>query len=202
MKRSVYTRPNKPLSISVRRRDDFAKVEIAPPPEPAIVDAASECHVTPPEVAARMVGYLGPVGDYLTLEPSAGTGNLSRALIASGHSQYEFVQVERHIKLAAGLHKYGAVINRCFLEYAAEVRGRVAFPRVLMNPPFRAVRKHIAAARSLMGCNGHTEPPMLVALVPDTFETDGMETLEHLAGGIFATTAVATKIIRIREVSA
>ncbi|MCY1170787.1 hypothetical protein D9M73_108770 [compost metagenome] len=145
-----------------------------------------------------MVRYLGDVGDYLTLEPSAGTGNLSRALIESGHSRYELVQVERHTKLAGQLHRFGTVINRCFLEYAFEVRGKVQFPRVIMNPPFREVRKHIAAARDLMGAHGHSEAPTLVALVPITFQTDDMETLEHLPDDTFATAKVLTKIVRIR----
>ena len=173
MKRSVYTRPDKPLRIAVKPRRDFDEVEIAAAPEVVAVDKATECHVTPPDVAKRMVRYLGPVGDYLTLEPSAGTGNLSRALIESGHSPCELVQVERHTGLARHLHKYGTVINRCFLEYAIEVRGKVAFPRIIANPPFRTVRRHIAAARALMGSNGHYDAPTLVALVPDTYETEG-----------------------------
>lgn len=199
MKPGVYTRPARPMRITVKLRPGFANVEIARVPEIIAVDSATECHVTPPDVAARMVRYLGEVGDYLTLEPSAGTGNLSRALIESGHSRYELVQVERHIKLAAQLHRFGTVINRCFLEYSVEVRGKVEFPRVIMNPPFREVRKHIAAARDLMGPHGHGEAPTLVALVPITFQTDGMETLEHLPDDTFDTAKVRTKIIRIRS---
>jgi len=197
MKPGVYTRLAKPLRIAVKSRRGFAKVEIAPPSEIVTVDKTSECHVTPPDVAARMVRYLGPVGDFLTLEPSAGTGNLSRALIESGHSRYELVQVERDIKLSVPLHQFGTVIRRCFLEYSAEVRGKVEFPRVIMNPPFSQVRQHIAAALALMGPHGHVEPPTLVALVPTTFETDGLETLEQLPDDTFATAKVRTKIIRI-----
>jgi hypothetical protein len=53
-----------------------------------------------------------------------------------------------------------------------------------MNPPFSDVRKHISAALSLMGRDGHAEPATLVALVPvDTFST----------------ARVNTKIIRIRK---
>lgn len=198
MKPSVYTRPAKPLHLVVKTRDDFDKIEIAPASDIVAVDKATECYVTPPDVAARMVRYLGPVGDYLTLEPSAGTGNLSRALIESGHSRNELVQIERHIALSRQLGQFGIVLTRCFLDYAAEVQGRVQFPRILINPPFREARKHIAAARTLMGHGGHGEPPTLVALVPITFETEGMETLEHLPEDTFATAKVRTKIIRIR----
>lgn len=129
MKQSVYQRPAKPLYMTVKRRGDFAAIDKAAVPEIIAVDRATECHVTPPAVAARMVSYLGPVGDYLTLEPSAGTGNLSRALLESGHSGAELVQVERHIKLAQGLYQFGPVINRCFLEYAEEARGKVSSDR-------------------------------------------------------------------------
>ncbi|WP_313026833.1 methyltransferase type 11 [Brucella sp.] len=197
MNPNVYKRPNKPRFVSVKQRDDFAPIAKAEPIEIIAVDKATECHVTPDDVADRMVGYLGPTGDYLTLEPSAGTGQLTKALLRSGHSQFEITQIERHIKLAAGLHKFGPVINRCFLEYASEANGKVEFPRVIMNPPFREVRKHIAAALSLMGRNGHECAPCLVALVPVTFEHSGAELLEVLSPDTFATAKVNTKIIRI-----
>ncbi|KAB2681150.1 MULTISPECIES: methyltransferase type 11 [Brucella] len=197
MKANVYSRPAKPLWVSVKQRDDFEKLAKAEPIEIVAVDKATECHVTPDNVADRMVSYLGPTGDYLTLEPSAGTGQLTKALLRSGHSQFELTQIERHIKLAAGLHKFGPVINRCFLEYASEAVGKVEFPRIIMNPPFREVRPHVKAALSLMGQNGHTEPATLVALVPITFEHPDAETLEVLPSDTFAAAKVNTKIIRI-----
>lgn len=201
MKPSVYSRPGKPLVIPVKRRRDFEPLAKVEPAEIVAVDKFTECHVTPPDVAARMVGYLGSVGDYLTLEPSAGTGNLSRALRASGHSRYEICQVERHNSLAARLHSIGPVINRCFLEYAEEARGKVEFPRVIMNPPFSDVRKHVAAALSLTGTGGHGHAfrPTLVALVPITFRHDDAEELEILPDDTFSTAKVRTKIIRIQR---
>jgi hypothetical protein len=199
MKASVYTRPGKPLSVPVKRRADFDAIEKAAPIEIVAVDKATECHVTPNDVAARMVEYLGPVGDYLTLEPSAGTGQLARALLASGHSKHELTLVERHIGLAGRLHSIGPTINRCFLEWAAEVRGRVSYPRIIMNPPFSDVRKHIAAALALLGRAGHDEPATLVALVPVTFQHPEAVELETLPDSTFATARVRTKIIRIQR---
>lgn len=198
MKPAVYRMARKPVPLVGRRRERFDEVAAPTVPEIVTVDKATECHVTPPDVAARMVRYLGETSDILTLEPSAGTGNLSRALLDSGHSPRELCQVERHNTLAAGLRGLGPVINRCFLEYAAEARGKVQFPRILMNPPFSAVRKHIAAARSLLGKGGH-ECATLVALVPITFDASDAETLEILPVDTFATARVATKIIRIRQ---
>lgn len=81
---SIYTRPKKPLTIPVRARREPDPLETIEAPEVIAVDKFTECHVTPDDVARRMVEYLGPQGDYLTLEPSAGTGQLARALIAAG----------------------------------------------------------------------------------------------------------------------
>ncbi|AOR76524.1 hypothetical protein BES08_07040 [Novosphingobium resinovorum] len=62
----------------------------------------------------------------------------------------------------------------------------------------RDVRKHVAAAVSLMGRNGHDDVPTLVALVPITFRHPGAEELETLPADTFDTAKVYTKIIRIR----
>jgi len=194
---AIYSRPAKPLFIAVKNRKEPAKFQPVALPSVVAVDRATECHVTPDDVARRMVAYLGECGDYLTLEPSAGTGQLVRALLASGHSRSEICMIERHNTLAAGLAKYGPVINRCFLDYAAEARGKVFFPRVIINPPFSDVRKHIAAALSLMGPNGHECPPVMVALVPITYQHPDAEELETLPNDTFSTARVNTKIIRI-----
>lgn len=196
---AIYSRPAKPLTIPVRARRDAPALSLDTVPEVIAVDRATECHVTPDAVARRMVEYLGPVGDYLTLEPSAGTGQLARALIASGHSRNELTLIERHHALAASLRGIGPTLHRCFLEYADEVRGAAEFPRVIMNPPFRDVRKHVAAALSLMGRGGHADPATLVALVPVTFDHPEAEHLETLPPDTFAAARVHTKIIRIRR---
>lgn len=196
---AIYSRPKKPMTIPVRKRGEVAPLELVTAPEIIAVDRATECHVTPDDVAGRMVEYLGPVGDYLTLEPSAGTGQLARALIAAGHSPHELTMIERHHKLAAMVRKIGPTIHGCFLEYADEVKGRAEFPRIIMNPPFREVRKHIAAALSLLGRGGHAEPATLVALVPVTFEHPEAEHMETLPPDTFSTARVHTKIIRIRR---
>lgn len=195
---SIYSRPNKPLTIRVRDRQDMAAPKFNAP-EIVAVDRATECHATPADVAARMVEYLGPQGDYLTLEPSAGTGQLVRALFAAGHSRFELCMVERHIELARGLAALGPVQNRCFLEWSKEARGRIAFPRVIMNPPFSRVKAHVAAALDLLNRGGHIEPARLVALVPVTFDHPEAETMETLPADTFAFARVNTKIIRIER---
>lgn len=195
MKPSCYRLRGCPQVLPVKRRENFAAPSITPARAIVVVDRATECHATPPEVAARMVRYLGALGP--VLEPSAGTGNLSQALLDAGLNPDVLVQVERHHALAAGLRKFGPVANECFLEYAERMRGKVAFPHIIMNPPFSQVRRHVAAARSLLGHCGH-DRATLVALVPCTFDTDGAETLEHLDDTTFPTARVRTKIIRIQ----
>ena len=202
MRRNVYKRPpGKPFHIPGRRRDQAPEIDANSLPPPVAVDKATECHVTPPDVAARMVEYLGPCGDIRTLEPSAGTGDLIEALLDAGQSTFELVAIERHTELWRVMrerfkHKVDG-FNQCFLEYAEQARGKIEFPRVIMNPPFRKVRAHIDAALSLMGRNGHDEPPVLVACVPVTYEHPRAEVLETLPPDTFAAARVHTKLIRI-----
>lgn len=199
---AIYSRPDKPLTIPVTRRRGIESLENrSEMVEPLTVDKATECHVTPDDVARRMVDYLGPQGDYMTLEPSAGTGQLVRALLASGHSPCELCVIERHVELFRSLYRVdgirgAGILNQCFLEYAAEARGKVWFPRVIMNPPFRKTRQHVAAALSLLGRNGH-DVATLVALVPVTFDHPDAEELETLGQDTFATARVNTKLVRI-----
>ena len=202
MNKDVYSRPNKPDRLTVTRRGEVPTQALPPVPEIIEVDRYSECHVTPAPIAARMVEYLGPTGDFLTLEPSAGTGNLIEALYQSGHSRHELTAIERHHALCGQIRKrfsgdqYIDPIQRCFLEYANDAQGRIEFPRIIMNPPFRAVKKHIAAALSLFGQSGH-DCATLVALVPITYEHEEAEELEELGRDTFPAAAVYTKIIRI-----
>ena len=201
---NIYKRPDKPLTIPVRRRrrEDEAIVE-AQAPKIITVDAATECHVTPIDVAERMVDYLGPVGDYMTLEPSAGTGQLIRALLASGHSPCELCAIERHTGLFNTLHKIDGIsgaglVNHCFLEWTDAAKWSATFPRIIMNPPFRKVRQHMDAALSML-CRGAHDRATLVALVPVTYQHPDAEELETLPSDTFAGAKVFTKVVRIEK---
>jgi hypothetical protein len=200
----IYKRPDKPLTLPVRRRRrEGEAIAEAQTPEIITVDATTECHVTPFDVAERMVGYLGPVGDYMTLEPSAGTGQLIRALLASGHSPCELCAVERHTGLFHTLHKIDGIsgaglVNRCFLEWTEDAKCSTTFPRIIMNPPFRKVRQHMDAALSLLDGGGH-DSATLIALVPVTYQHPDAEEMETLPNDTFASAKVFTKIMRIEK---
>ena len=190
--------------MTVTRRREAPATALPVMPEIITVDTYSECHVTPLAVARRMVSYLGETGDFLTLEPSAGSGNLIQALYDSGHSSNELVAIERHHTLCAEIRKRfkgnQAInpINECFFEYAERVKGLGEYPRIIMNPPFKKVKAHLRSALSLLGPGGH-DRAVLVALVPITFHHDEAETLEELPRDTFSTVQVSTKIIRIER---
>jgi len=191
--KSLYSRPAKPMRLTVTPRRQTARI-IAAAPKPLYVDRATECHITPCAIAALMVDYLGPQTDGLTLEPSAGTGALIAALVAAGYAPARICAVERHNSLAARLSGDMAaqIYNRCFLDFAREHEGGLGFSRIVMNPPFRAVKAHIKAALSLLA----EDSAVMVALVPITFEHDRAEPLQTLPRDTFSTAQVATKLIR------
>lgn len=210
MNPSVYRMKKSPRRLPVNRRRYFdggvVKIpEFDKTQEPIAVDRSTNCFVTPPDVAARMVEYLGGCGDILTLEPSAGTGNLVQALFDAGQSHYELTCIEQNTSLCTALNqrfsREGIKITgfrQCFLEYAERARGKIRFPHIIMNPPFArgAAKRHVEAALSLMGRGGHDES-VLIALVPITYDHPAAETLEELEPGTFQNTQARTKIIRI-----
>lgn len=196
MDASVYKRPEKPRQIYVtpiaERRPqvtDFTLVKIA---KPLVVDGSTECHVTPADVAARMVEYIGLSNCSSLLEPQGGTGNLVHAALEGGWS--DITVIERHYTLvdfmrsrfeSGKLH----LMHSCFLEYSAS--GERKFAAILTNPPFKKVYAHIRASISLLKRNG-----VLVALVPQSFEMDGFIEMESLPSDTFENAKVLTKIVR------
>lgn len=199
MDRSLYARPNKPRTLAVRKRGGVPPVAPLVTPSFVTVDAVTECHVTPPPVAARMVDYLCPDAGSIVLEPQGGTGNLVAALIDSGYSFADVVIVERHISLCdcirgrfKGIQPL-TIVQDCFLSYAESQGDAPRFSRVIMNPPFRHVKKHMDAAISLLA----KSDAVLVALVPVTYDHPDAVVCEVLERGTFQTANVSTKIIKI-----
>lgn len=180
-----------------RRTEQPVKVALEVP-EVVAVDAATECHVTPPAVASRMVDYLCPDPQCLTLEPQAGTGNLISSLLDAECSLNRLVAVERHQGLCTVLERRFEglpLVRGCFLEYAEEMAGKQGFSQILMNPPFKQVRKHMKAALSLLDSNIEGRAS-LVALVPITYEHEDAYTCEVLDRETFPSAKVLTKIIQ------
>ena len=192
MNPNAYKRPNKPKKLHVSRRDD-KPAPVLQVPQVVAVHASTECHVTPAHIAARMVDYLGAAPDMLTLEPSAGTGNLVAALIDSGHYKSQIITVELNQELSAQLGKrFDYQIARHGSDF--EQYNGIEFDRVIMNPPFKRVKQHIKHALSMLKNGG-----VLIALVPITYEHPQAVTLEALGNDTFSAARVNTKIIRLKK---
>lgn len=196
MDASVYSRPNKPKTIHVRDRR-FQEPVTAPEsiPEPIILDRHTECHVTPENVCDRMVRYLELAEGDTVLEPEFGTGNLINAVLKAGIDARQVTGVERHQVLFSKVAQRFTdrplnLVNGCFLAWSENQESR--FSKIIMNPPFRQVRKHMNAALSLLSDDG-----VLVALVPTTYRHERMSVLETLDRDTFAYAKVMTKLIAI-----
>ncbi|MBQ4839785.1 class I SAM-dependent methyltransferase [Pseudoalteromonas luteoviolacea] len=192
---SVYCRPNKPDRLIVRRRRVVAMPQPGELAVPLLVDKATECHVTPPDWAARMVAYLNAPQHAEVLEPQCGTGNLISALIDAGHPAGKIIGVEKHHTLAQSSRlRFPDVklYQDCFLSWAQAETDR--FDYILTNPPFKKVRAHMNAAISLLAQGGQ-----MVALVPVTFTAPRAEVLEYLPPDAFSTAKVNTKLISISK---
>lgn len=196
MRKSVYTRPDK-RKVALRPEKvaevDLEEVAIC---KPIIVDRGTECHVTPPDVASRMIYYLNPSEHERVLEPSAGTGNLVQALLDAGVHDEDITTIERNYQLHEHLkdrfaHSLGGMFSYDFLEWAAAQHPTSKWDCIIMNPPFSKVKQHIEAAVSLL----RDDYSNLVALVPVTFNDDRFSTVEFLPEDTFAACKVRTKII-------
>lgn len=168
-------------------------MRVTPTTKPVMVDGATECHVTPIGVAGRMFDYLCAPGNAVVLEPSAGTGNLIAGMIDSVEQVHA---IERHVSLCDSLRDrfpdaVEMVLTQAdFIEWS-ETAGKYSY--ILMNPPFKHIKKHMNAALSIL--DGR-----LIALVPITYQHPDAETLEELGPDTFPTAKVHTKIIEINSV--
>ena len=199
MDSSLFVRPNKPNTIIVRKRARAPIVAFLDTPPLLTVDKSTECHVTPSEVADRMVDYLELTGNEIVAEPQAGTGNIIQSLINAGHYYKNIIAIERNYSLCSYIKerfKEDISVNQmCFLEYAANNKCKIFLPRIIMNPPFKKIKQHIAAALSLLGKGIH-DRAIIVALVPISYQHEDMETIEVLPIDTFTTVKVRTKLVK------
>lgn len=138
---------------------------------------------TPEHLAERMVTELDLGHNRRVLEPSAGTGNLVRAVTANSHGGAdlaELVAVEIDPQRVKQLQnrfindEIDRLIQGDFLEQTAETLGGT-FDRIIMNPPFTNSQdiKHVRHAHNLLDDNG-----ILVAIMSPgwTFRSDKLAT--------------------------
>ncbi|MEH6454836.1 MAG: class I SAM-dependent methyltransferase [Cocleimonas sp.] len=204
MDASLYVCKRKPQRMIVtkakerRRNIGLVDDDLLPKPKlnPIMICASSECHVTPLDVGQRMIQYLGGIGTLL--EPSAGTGNLVFAALNQGFDINSITAVERHYDLIQALNTRFkqddlTVRHQCFLDYSENTDDR--FDYIVINPPFKAAKSHIKAAKKLLNLNG-----VMVALVPVSFDDVEFEWLEDLPNTTFGLAKVNTKLIRYKSI--
>lgn len=108
---------------------------------------------TPPALVTRMIEAAELEPGMACLEPSAGTGNIAKAILRAGISAHLLQCIEIVPKLAEALIIDG-LATRCadFMEYEP---GQL-FDRILMNPPFenRQDEEHIRHAATFLRSGG------------------------------------------------
>jgi len=200
---AAFRRPDKPL-YAVKPCTKSIEAELTldcgPKIEIVTVDKSTECHVTPSDVAQRMVEYVA--WDFYThesyvLEPSFGTGQILRELLK--HDWAKVVGVELNIQLASRVQhtpdfSYVEKHQMDFLDYQPDIE----FTCICMNPPFTPVVKHMQHAYDLL-----VEGGIMIALVPTSYNEAKLKgdfsftELEVLPNDTFATAKVNTKIVEI-----
>lgn len=199
MKKSVYSRPDKPLFLDVKKRNAGAKLlpritqDLSKPIE---VHHSTECHITPKEIVEeKLLAYVSfCASDKLDiLEPQAGTGVIASSLENHFHNS-NIMAVERDQNLYSTLQNIFStntnvrLVNSCFLEASKNLIS--SFDLIICNPPFRNIKAHIKAALSCLKSGGE-----LIAIVPVTFDDPDASTLEYL-GEVFSSTKAKTKIVK------
>jgi protein-L-isoaspartate O-methyltransferase len=156
-------RPKLPAPIEADNRPVYKA------PEPTVYDAmketlkegiktvvAPQLFPTPPEIAERMVELAEIEPGMCVLEPSAGTGNLIKAVLDTVDTEVLAYEINQNLC---------GQIERVFPSYKCQVRQRDFlevtdyqgyYPRIIMNPPFEnAVDiKHINHALAMLKPGG------------------------------------------------
>lgn len=204
MDRSIYKRPNKPLTCKTPDFNIEAPIVDITQPKLISVDSSTECHTTPDNVAARMVDYLELSEATLNktasniLEPHGGTGQLIQALINKGVLGGHINTVELNYSLCEFMEKrfketfvninQGSIFDECFDVFIEE------YERIICNPPFKNIIRHLDRVYSFLNAGG-----IAICLVPITYDKINHLILEELPSDTFSFCKVNTKIIKIEK---
>ncbi|MCJ8292911.1 MAG: hypothetical protein MJK15_00760 [Colwellia sp.] len=199
MNLNCFTRPNKPMLCKRPNFDIVAPVININAPKLLTVDAGTECHTTPDDVAARMAEYLEYQAPTLhtagstLLEPQAGTGQLVQALVDSGVEVWRINTIEKHSGLVDHLNNRFEGLNVNHGDFLTDYKEFTEeYDRVISNPPFSKVIAHVQQAVNCLKPNG-----IGIFLVPMSYKKIDHEVLEELHSDTFLNCKVFTKIIKI-----
>jgi len=166
---------------------------------------------TPPELAQRMVEYAKIQEGESILEPSAGTGNLIRAIKDTGIFGVNVLAIEISATLCGVLRTVypvtngdtwnGSAVEVMQADFLNMPELNAKFDVILMNPPFEnaADIKHIQHARSMLAPGGR-----LVAICANGSRQaaalqDEADTWEELEAGTFAGTQVRAVLLTMHR---
>jgi 16S rRNA G1207 methylase RsmC len=167
------------------------------------VVTAPQLFPTPPVLAVRMVKLAGIESEDRVLEPSAGTGNLLRAIVdVQPTAKIHAVEINRALcdAIPSGLGRRpflqdGEILCQDFLTCTVEQIGR--FDKILMNPPFDhgADVAHIKHALRFLKRDG-----VLVALCANGPRQEAelqalATTWEELPDGTFAEQGTGVRVV-------
>ena len=201
MNLNCFTRPDKPLICKRPNFDIKTPLVLIEPPKLLTVDKGTECHVTPDHIADIMVSYLNYEEPTLNksgssiLEPSAGTGQLINAMLKTGIEYWRICAIEKHYKLCEFISKRFDKLKVNQGDFITDYKQfDNEYDRVICNPPFKNIIKHIDKAYKCLKVGGEA-----VCLVPITYNKINHEVLEILPSDTFSYCKVNTKIIRITK---
>jgi protein-L-isoaspartate O-methyltransferase len=190
-------RTPKAPQVTDQADEDFAALKATLKAGVQVV-TAPQLFLTPPPLAARMVKLVKIKYMDRVLEPSAGTGNLLRAIVdAEPTARIHAVEVNRALcdALPSSLMEDGEALCQDFLTCTTEQLGR--FREVVMNPPFHngADVAHIKHALQFLECDG-----VLVAICANGPRQQAelrplATTWEELPDGTFAEQGTAVRAV-------
>jgi phospholipid N-methyltransferase len=198
----IETLPPQPRTLQAAQAadpaaEDFATIKAALKTGVRVV-TAPQLFPTPPALAKRMAKLADIEGGDRVLEPSAGTGNLIRAIVdAQPMADVFAVEVNRALcdALPVGLLFDGEALCQDFLTCTTEQLGR--YNKILMNPPFAngADIEHIKHALRFMKRDG-----VLVALCANGPRQQAelrplADTWEELPDGTFADQGTGVRVV-------
>ena len=146
-----FTRGAGEIIANERQRFDALNTETAKP----VVVSSFNLFPTPPEIAAKMVDMAYIDENHRVLEPSAGTGNLLKAIGNKPDKLAVEISADCvRVLMCGGAGSGCEIIHADFLGCTEVMLGK--FDRVVMNPPFKQGRdiKHIKHAATFLKPGG------------------------------------------------
>lgn len=178
---------------------DLAAMKAALKNGPAPIVAVPHLFPTPQAIAARMIDEAAIEPGMCVLEPSAGTGNLVKAVLDSVDTEVLAYEINQ------GLCSH---LERTFPDYKLQVRCRDflevtdfvgQYPRVVMNPPFDngADIKHIRHAMKFLAPGGRLVALCAAGSRQQRFAAEIGASFDVLPAGSFADAGTGVNVAMI-----